>query len=659
MMGDLWRWTRGLLATASWAFVMAGLLGMAEGLSQWLRFDFMAEGGPGFVRSVAPTVTLYGWVAMLVAALLYVPFHFLVRRRSHPRRHAYSLSVATTLGLFIFFYTGYLFREHAAPAWWLDHEHGTALIVQMILMIVASVLLARPILAMASRQALNPWRNMFLAVVFVVVFTSLWPNWREEGRDARLGGAAVATAGAADSTRPHLILVTIDTLRRDVLSAISPDAPPTPGLDAIAAEGILYTNFWSSSSWTLPAMATLMTGRAPRELGVAKYKGLPAGVATLAQLASAAGYSTAAFASNPYLTPFYGFDRGFGEFEHALVLEPLLPAARSVLARELSYLADTQLDLDDGAVIVDKTIRWLKLRRDADPVFLWLHLMDPHVPYRWRPLPSDTPATAPGRGVPPVLAEIPDDPLFTDGVFPGAHLHQVRAALPGLSEEVRAGLWALYRREVQYTDACLSVLWEALREHGLWDDALLIVTADHGEEFFEHGGFEHGHSLMPEVTGVPLLVRLPGARDGGRTCAADHDVLDLVPSVCQFMNWAIPPGLEGDVDLLSAAGTGSVAGAPAVMENMLYGEPQLAYRAWPYLGVSPESEAEPIWFDLDTNPGARHPLADGPADAASILTAAQARLAAWDERSMLLKPAAVDSAGLSAGLRRQLRSLGY
>jgi len=658
MARDLWRWTRGLLATASWAFVMAGLLGMVEGLSQWMRFDVLSEGGPGFVRAVAPTVALYGWVAMLVAAVLYVPFHYLVRRRRHPRRHAYALSVATTLGLFVFFYAGYLFREHVATAWWVAHEQGAALLVQTVLMIVVAVLLTRPILALASRQVLSPWRNMFLAVVFVAVFTSLWPNWREEGRALRLAGVPAAAALDDGIVRPHLVLVTIDTWRRDALSALSPDAPPTPGLDALAAEGVLHTNYWSSSSWTLPAMATCLTGRAPRELGVAKYVGLPAGVPTLAQVASAHGYATAAFASNPYLTPAYGFDRGFGEFEHALMLEPLSPAGRSVLARELAYLADTRLDLDDASVVVGKAVRWLRQRRDERPLFLWLHLMDPHVPYRWRSLPADAPA--PLRGTVPDRGAVPDHPLFVDGVFPGAHLPLLRAALPDVPEEVRAGVRALYAREIQYTDACLAEFWRSLRELGLWERSLIVVTSDHGEEFFEHGGFEHGHSLMPEVTGVPLLVRPPGGRPGGLRDDADRDALDLVPSLCRYLGWTPPPDLDGDDDLLAAsADPATAAGEPSVMENMLYGEPQIAWRAWPYLAGAPETETPLAWFDLAADPGAQDTLAVDPAAAGGILDGARARLGRWDERAATLRAAGIDTVGPDADLRRQLRSLGY
>ena len=661
MARDLWRWTRGFLATASWAFVMAGLLGMAEGLSQWLRFDFMSEGGPGFVRAVAPTVALYGWVAMLVAAVLYVPFHYLMRRRRHPRRHAYALSVATSLGLFVFFYTGYVFREHLATEWWVAHEQGASLLLQTVLMIVVAVLLTRPILALASRQVLSPWRNMFLAVVFVAVFTSLWPNWQEEGRNLRLGGASAQSGDVEADERPHLILVTIDTWRRDALSAHSPDAPPTPGLDAIADEGILFTNFWSTSCWTLPAMAAYMTGRAPRELGLAKYLGLPATVPTLAQVANAAGYGTAAFASNPYLTPTYGFDRGFGDFEHAMLLEPLTPAARSVLARELAYLADTQLDLDDGSVVVGKAVRWLRRRRGDGPLFLWLHLMDPHLPYRWRPLPADAPAPLPGRGTAPARDAIPDDPLFTDGTFPGAHLKLLRESLPAVTAEVQTGLRALYGREVQYADACLSELWGALRELGLWERSLIVVTSDHGEEFFEHGGFEHGHSLMPEVTGVPLLVRLPGGQPPGRRDGVDRDGLDLMPSLCRYLGWPAPADLEGAHDLLVAAeaDADSVADEPAIMENMLYGGPQVACRAWPYLGVAPFEDAAAVWFDLDDDPGAHRPLAMDPEGAVAIRAGARARLARWDERGAPLQAAVIDTAGPAADLRRQLRSLGY
>lgn len=655
MVRDLWRWTRGLLATSLWSFVMVGLLGMAEGLSQWLRFDVLQEGGPGFVRAVASTVTLYGWLAMVVAAFLYTVFYLLVRRRPHPRRQAYAYTVSTIFGLFFFFYTGYLGREHLAPDWWAAHEAGLALALQGLVMISVSVLLAKPVLTLASRQVLNPWRNTFLAVAFVVVFTSLWPNWREEGRARRLVGLPAAPTAVQG---PNVVLVTIDTLRRDMISALDSDAPPTPGLDALADEGLLFTNMWSTSSWTLPSMASLMTGYAPRALGVAKYRGLPADAATLAQAAHNAGWYTAAVAANPYLTPDYGFDRGFDDFEHAQILEPLQPAARSVLARELDRLATERLDLDDARIMVDKAVRWLDRSRGDRPFFLWVHLMEPHVPYRWRELPVDAPA--PRRGVPADRSLVPDDPLFPGGEFPGANLPRVREALPGLSPEVRVGLRTLYRQEVRYADACLARLWATLRARGVWDETLVMVTADHGEEFFEHGGFEHGHSLMPEITGVPLIVRLPGGEHGGLRIDTDWTLADLTPSLCVRLGWIPPPGLDGDPGLFDAPdGVGRATGPPDVMENMLYGPPREAVRAWPLLGVGPAADAPRAWYDLSVDPGALTPLAAPPATADTLLAGARARQARWDAQAAGFTEPELQEVDIDEVLRRRLRSLGY
>ena len=656
MARDLWRWMKGLLATALWSFVLAGLLGMAEGLSQWLRFDVLHEGGPGFVRSVAPTVALYGWVAMFVATLFYIVFYLLMRCRPHPRRQAYAYAVSTLFGVIFFFYAGYLGREHVSESWWIAHETDLALVIQSLVMIAVAVLFAKPVLRLASRQVLNPWRNLFLAVAFLVVFTSLWPNWRADGCRER---TADLPREAAPAAAPNVVLVTIDTLRRDMLSILSPEAPPTPGLDTLAEEGVLFTNFWSTSCWTLPSMSSLMTGHAPRTLAVAKYAGLPEDVATLAQLAYAAGWQTAAVASNPYLLPDYGFERGFADYEHAMILEPLQPAGRSILARELSRLADERLELNDAGIMVGKALLWLDRRHDEAPYFLWVHLMDPHVPYRWRDLPEDAPPVE--RGVPADRSDVPDHPWFSDDILRSATIERMREAWPELpAPEVRRGMRTLYRREVRYADACLSRLWTALRARDDWDETLVIVTADHGEEFFEHGGVEHGHSLMPEVTGVPLIARLPGGARAGARVDVDYDLSDVLPSLCARLGWPAPPGLEGETDLFDDGPSGGTrVDRPAVLENMLYGGPRTAVRAWPYLGLDPGADGRGSWFDLAADPGAAEPLTDAPSTAEAIVAGARARQSLWDDLARSRTDADRAETGVDPSLQRKLRSLGY
>ncbi|MBK7703719.1 MAG: sulfatase, partial [bacterium] len=481
-MKRLWKWVRAWAASVLWSGVLAGLVGFAEGVSQWSRFGGWTAGGgeSGFVRSVAPSVTLYSWFAMMVAALLFVPFALAVLRRPTARLRAYALTTATAVGCLAFFYAGYAGREHLWPLWWADHELRAAFALQFGFFLLLTVLLVRPLTVMAGSLVLTPRRNLFLTVIFLLVFTSLWPDWRDEGRQQRCGSLARSTVAPAG---PNIVLVTIDAWRRDHLGVLAGRAGLTPELDRLAGEGLYYPDNWSSSCWTLPGMGTLMTGRSPRELDVERHRPLPAGAPTLAQIAWSHGWHTAAFATNPYLTSAYGFDRGFAEFEHALVLEPLQPAARSVLARELTHWVDRFVELDAGEFVVAKAVRWLPARPAGRPFLLWLHLLDPHLPYTARRLPGDGPS-----------APLPQHALLDGHGLPAENLSAVRADPGGIPPEVRGAIAGLYAGEVRYADHHLGRLFAALRAEGLWDETLIVVTADHGEELFDHGGFEHGHS---------------------------------------------------------------------------------------------------------------------------------------------------------------------
>ena len=168
---------------------------------------------------------------------------------------------------------------------------------------------------------------------------------------------------------------------------------------------------------------------------------------------------------------------------------------------------------------------------------------------------------------------------------------------------------------------------------------------------------------MPEVTGIPLIVRMPGGAGHGTKNSVDHDLTDLVPSLCQYMGWQVPADLPGDATLLPAGDepqtVGSTTGKPAVLENRLYGEDQQAVRAWPFYGLDNDDGSTPVWFDLAKDPTAREPLGDAPAEGDTIWAAAHARQDVWDELSTTFTRTPADSATLDDTLRRQLRSLGY
>jgi arylsulfatase A-like enzyme len=452
-------------------------------------------------------------------------------------------------------------------------------------------------------------------------------------------------------------LITIDTWRRDHLSAVDSTSPPTPNLDALAAEGIVFTNAWAPSPWTLPSLAALQTGLPPRVMSVTKRPPLPSRPPRLAQLAWQSGWNTAAFVTNPYLLDAYLLDRGFAVYRHAGTLPALEPVERSLLACEITRGVNIRRERDRAADIVPPAIAWLRREGADSPFFLWLHLLDPHLPYNWRELPAAPPPGARGRA--PSRDEVPaGHPHFPDGVF--SAVGQVRKGMFVPDALERRAIAALYAREVQYADAWLGRLFAELRALGVWDRSLIVVTADHGEELFDHGGFEHGHSLMPEVTGVPLIVKLPAGEGAGRRLALPVSLLDLAPTLCARFGWPLPdvPGLDLG-PLLD--GKEELQGAVAriqVIENMLYGPAQLAWLSWPWLRVGPPDSAG-LWFDLQRDPFAAVSLPP-PAEATAIEVEVLRRLAGWDrEAAALREKAGVAVPRLSPELKQRLEALGY
>lgn len=642
------RWFQAVVATALWAFVLTGLIGLVEAGVQWIRFGPPSDCvDSGTLRILAPAFTLYGWLGLGVAMAVAIPVAAVIRVRGGHMRSLFGWSVAAALGLICAVYFGYLIAETQAWSWWTGAV-GPGWPLKLLVWLLSTLLMAAPLARFAGRLVANPRRNIFLPIVVVVVATALWPDWRDEARQRQVGHLELLDSDESVPSGYDVLLVTVDTLRRDRLSCLSETAPPTPHLDALAAEGILYANAWTTSSWTLPNMAAIHTGLTPRMLGLSRTVGLPESAPTVAETAWRAGWRTVAVASNPYLGYDYGFQKGFGTFDHAIVLEPLSPAARSILVRETTRYVNASAMPDDAQHLVGKSLRWFAADRDERPVFFWLHLMDPHLPYRWRPLPGDD--------TEPVL---PDSDLFDGNRFMG--LHALRAMTPEPSAEILAGVTALYDREVRYADAWIGELLDYLRRSGRLDNTVVIVVADHGEEFFEHGGYEHGHSLLPEVAAVPLIVRLPDGRGAGRRIDRDVSIVDIVPTLCREMGWRSPEDLPGRNDLWSIrGGSDSATGARiGVLENMLYGSDQQSWLSWPHYRIENQADGGAVWFDLAADPGALIPLPEAPAGSDSLASDVRGLLNAWDERARQLGADRPRNAPLSEATVRRLESLGY
>jgi arylsulfatase A-like enzyme/Tfp pilus assembly protein PilF len=286
---------------------------------------------------------------------------------------------------------------------------------------------------------------------------------------------------SAQARGANVLLVTIDTLRRDRVGAYGNRDGLTPTIDRIAAHGIVYRHAYAHAPMTLPSHTSILTGLTPRHHGVRNNTAfrLDDRVPTLATLLKGTGYRTGAFIGAFVLDARFGLSRGFDEYDDRL------PHAD----RTTFHFSERR-----AAEVVQKAGDWiLQAQGGSAPWFAWVHLYDPHAPY-------DPPA------------------------------------------EYRVG-HAPYDGEVAYADAMLGRLLDRLRTAGQLDRTVIVVTADHGESLGEHGEATHGLFAYEATIAVPLVISGPSiAAESDRAWVAHADI---VPTVLDLVGTSIPPGLDG------------------------------------------------------------------------------------------------------------------
>lgn len=305
-----------------------------------------------------------------------------------------------------------------------------------------------------------------------------------EGRETPVAIEPGALAGQ------NLLLVTIDTLRPDRLGAYGHAGAETPHLDRLAKEGVRFEHCYSPVPLTLPAHASLMTGRLPPRHGVRNngVHELAADEETLAERFAARGYDTAAIVSAYVLLARFGLDQGFEHYDDALGGELLRGFASEIPADEVYAKFQT----------------WFREREAGAPFFTWVHFYDPHLPYE-----------------------------------PPGELAERFAAAP-------------YDGEVAHVDRQVGKMLDDLREAGLLENTSIIVTSDHGEAFGEHGEFGHSIFGYEQNLRVPLILYAPG-RLAPEVVGERVRLIDLAPTLGELFGLDLPSGAEGQslVDLLS------------------------------------------------------------------------------------------------------------
>ena len=308
-----------------------------------------------------------------------------------------------------------------------------------------------------------------------------------------------------------VVLVSIDTLRPDHMSVYNYPRKTTPGLEAFATEAIVFDDAVSTSSWTLPAHASLLTSTYPSVHGAVNLNvGLARSWPNLATVLRESGFTTQAMVTHVYLAPEYGFDEGFDRHQY-------LPETR---AEELT----------------DRAVRFLSAMGDRD-FFLFVHYYDPHWHY-------DPP--------PPYDKEF--DPSY-EGEVSGVWWDFKELAADEIDARDLHHIKALYDGEIRYTDRHVERLFREMKSLGIFDKSVIVVTSDHGEEFLEHGHWEHQKTLYEELLRIPLLVKLPNGEIRGRRVSEQVSLVDVAPTILEALSVPRPSSFEGRslFELLGAA----------------------------------------------------------------------------------------------------------
>lgn len=313
-------------------------------------------------------------------------------------------------------------------------------------------------------------------------------------------------AGPASGAKPrNVIIYLVDTLRAGHLGCYGYNRPVSPRIDAFARQSAVFRHTVAQSSWTRPTTTTILTGLLPRTHNVFSHRdALAPQAVTLAERLRERGFHTAGFVTNPNVAPNFGLDQGFELYR--------LVGPKRRTAAGINEVAAEWLDSV-----------W---KKDA-PFFLYLHTMEPHAPYD--PPPAFLPRFAPG----------PRNPAWTQMAFVEALEDGSAVGTP----EVRQGLQNLYDAEIAENDEAFGALVDLLVQRKLWDDTVIVFVADHGEEFGDHGGWEHGKTLYDEMLDVPLIVRIPGA--GGQVVERQAQQVDVVPTILDALGLKVPADLEG------------------------------------------------------------------------------------------------------------------
>lgn len=593
--------------------------------------------------------------------------------RDRPAALAASVGAVTALAPLMLFVLLYLvnkdvFAEQGVPLTGKLAIVGTVAAVAVLELFAVRRLRA----AMTDRSALIANFVAFdtLVMLGVVVLFSV-PSSADRGREG-FGISRPAPASMAD--KPNVLMIVVDTLRADALGTYGKAGNPTPAIDALAADSVVFEQHVAAASWTRSSFASLFTSRIPSShVADKKASRLADEVVMLSEVLQEAGVKTGNLANNINVTGSFNFDQGYDAFVYeapaypfgatesvfGLTLYKVVHKLHERIGGKLGLAKDVTTFYQPAEVVFDDALAFIEGSQDAR-WYLGLHLMEPHDPY------FDHPYLA------------GDGPEYGRQAY-GRAEHEAPAA------DEAAALAALYAGEVQHLDRKIAAFIERLKASGRYDDTLIVFTADHGEEFGEHGGFWHGTTLYDEQIHIPLFVKLPAQRGAGTRVKWQSRAIDVAPTVVAALGLSADAAWMG-ADLLgealqpaqnvpaeAAADAACAAYAPsghrvAISEEDFEGNVVRAVRTGAFKLIEaepggPRGLAPVELFDLVTDAGETKDLStSGESRCGTFLSDLPTALAADLDAAISAAASGAKSGGeqsLSPADRARLCSLGY
>ncbi len=435
--------------------------------------------------------------------------------------------------------------------------------------------------------------------------------------------------------KPNILLISIDSLRADHLGAYGYSRQTSPAIDRLAAQGALFTNAVSSTSWTLPAHIALLTGLPDTTHGVTgARKSLNPGVTTLAQALKGAGYYTVGFYSGPFLHPAFGFARGFDEYVDCTSYR----MGEGGLALKLLHRAS-------HSDVTNPNVLWQLLSRldqaRGRRFFFFLHLWDVHYDY-----------------MPPPPFDSMFDPDYR-GSFSGRDFGRNSRFKVGMDRADFEHVVALYDGEIRFTDETIALILQAMEERGLLDNTLVVITGDHGDEFLDHGNKGHRHTLYQELIHVPLIFWYP-SRIAPRKVKAVVRLIDVAPTILEVAGLpglgaghgrSLRPLLHGGEEASPRAALAELSSAPR--------SPDLtALRLGDEKVIINDGDGSGEYYDLAQDPEEKMPRQLSEVDSALRLVE-MARALKQSYRVDAMPAVEMKPGALGQGTIERLRALGY